>query len=69
MKININGIEEEVSDNVYKELNDGFSTLEGLRVRLCQYLGLDYLSATDDDAFRALDKLIKESKTCTYCAE
>lgn len=41
-----------------KDLIDGsFNALEGLRLKLCESLGLDYLEATDLDILEAIKKL------------
>lgn len=56
-KVNINGIEEEISDNVYNEMNSFFNTLEDLRIDLCRKLEIDYLSTNDADIIEAIRKL------------
>jgi len=54
MKINLNGKEEEVSENVYAKINLFFNTLEVFRLNLCDALGIDYLSTNDGDIVAAV---------------
>jgi hypothetical protein len=60
MKTNVDGIEYDIPEPVYKEMQSMFDALEGLRMRLDELLGLDYLSTLDKDIFEAIGKLKNE---------